>query len=451
MHANAIRKREVGMGNVHLLPAPPGSLSETGLSTGFVLELALKHLHRGGELTLAALSDRLGLGAKILDPLLGFARSEQLVEVPRRGTLDSDVTYSLTDKGRGRAEDALAKSQYVGVAPVTLERYEAQVARQTSHGMRVTPEALREAFAGMIVPESLVEQMGAALNSERSIYVYGPSGSGKTFLAEHLMKVLWGSICVPHAIVVDDQVIQLFDPVVHRPVGVSQAPGGLDRLQRHDARWIVVERPVVVSGGELTLELLDLEFDPVTRFYNAPPQLKANNGMLVVDDLGRQKVSARELLNRWIVPLDRRVDYLALHTGTKFKVPFDVRVVFSSNLAPSQLADPAFVRRLGYKVFVGPMAEQEYRQVIRLACGRAGIEFTDEAADFLIGELHVRSGTPLLPAFPYDVVGKLRDRARFHGGEPCLDREQLTWAWHMYFAGDEAVGAEGPTVLEGEN
>jgi hypothetical protein len=251
--------------------------------------------------------------------------------------------------------------------------------------------------------------------------------------------VIEGAIWVPHAIEVDGEIIQVFDPIVHRPIGASHAGGSFDRSRQPDGRWVLCERPVVKLGGEMTLSMMDLELDPVTRFYKAPAQLKANNGALVFDDLGRQRSSASQILNRWIVPLDRRVDYLSLHTGTSFEVPFDALVFFSSNLSPASLDDPAFVRRLGYKIRLDALDEAAYRCVFRQACERADVEHDESAADFLIDELHRRSGMPLLAAYPLDLVLKIRDRAVYEGSVARLTPEALSWAWALYFAAESGA------------
>jgi predicted ATPase with chaperone activity len=418
-------------------PIAPRTLAETGLPERFAIELLLRHLARAGELRAGELAQRLGFALSVIEPLLVFLRGEKLVEVPRRGTFDADVAYALTDAGRYRAREALEKCQYVGPAPVTLEAYTTRVEAQSALHQPVSETRIRAALGTAVVSEKLIQQLGAAINSGRALYLYGPSGSGKTFIAERLVNVLIGAIWVPHAIHVDGEIIQVFDPLVHQPL---QQPGQTSVLERQvagDRRWIRTRRPVVVTGGELTMSMLDLEFERMSRFYIAPPQVKANNGMMILDDLGRQRVSARELMNRWIVPLDRGVDYMTLHTGTKFRVPFDVNVVFSSNLPPGQLGDPAFSRRLGYKLHLGALDEAAYREVFRQACERAGVEHRDGAADFMIRDLHRAAGMPLYPTIPFDVVSKLRDRATFQGIEPTLTQDGLRWGWDVYFAPDD--------------
>jgi hypothetical protein len=419
------------------LPRAPQRLEDTGLDFFFLVELLVKHLAVGGQLRLPELATRAKLPFSVLEALLTFMRSERLCEVVRRGETEGAMAYTLTDLGRARGHDFLKRSQYAGPAPVSLAAYVQQVQSQSVVDMGVTREALRRAFCGVVVSEHLLSQFGAAMNSGRAIFVYGPAGSGKTYLSERLAGLLSGDVAVPYAIAVDNEVIQIFDPVVHEPVSQScNAGGSLDLGQREDARWQLCRRPVVLTGAELTLAMVDLEFDEKARFYQAPPQVKANNGLFIVDDLGRQLVKPRDLMNRWIVPLDRRVDYLALHTGKKFQIPFDVIVVFSSNLAPSKLADDAFLRRLGYKIHVGPLPEHEYRGIFRQVCEEMQIPFTEAGYRHLLEAHHERTSTPLLACLPRDIVRQVRDIARFDGMAPELSPRLLDWAWNNYFARD---------------
>lgn len=426
---------------------PPASIEETGLSETLLIDLVLRHLMRGGELSIADLGARLALPLPIVDRLLAFMRGERLVEVPRRGNFDAEVRFVLTEAGRVRAEDAMRRNQYTGPAPVSLEDYVACVQRQKVLDTRVTREGLESVIGHLILPDGIVHALGAALNSHRPIFLYGPSGSGKTFLAEHLLEVMEGEVWVPRAITVDGEIIQVFDPLVHRRIDGDRGGRSLDRARQPDARWVRCRRPVVKLGGELTLEMMDPGLDPVTRFYKAPVQLKANNGMLLLDDLGRQRSEPHHILNRWIVPLDRRVDYLKLHTGTSFQVPFDVLVMFSSNISPADLDDPAFVRRIGYKIRMDGVHPSAYRQILVRACAQTGVEFDDSAVDYLLDVLHARSGMPLMPAYPLDLVLKVRDRATFDATAPRLSRESLRWAWNLYFAAESAEDRFEPAAV----
>ncbi|MCM5572087.1 ATP-binding protein [Burkholderiaceae bacterium FT117] len=405
-----------------------------------LIELLLRHLARAGELRAGELAWRLGVALAVIEPTLNFLRGEKVVEVPRRGSFDADVAYALTDLGRLRAREAFEKCRYVGPAPVSLADYVRQVDRQSVKGLRIDRDKIRAALGDAVVSENLMSRLGSALNSGRSILMYGASGTGKTYLAERMVRTASGAIFVPHAVHVDGEIVQVFDPLVHQPIEEAGSASKLDRQAVGDRRWMKTRRPVVVTGGELTVDMLDLQFESHSRFYIAPPQMKANNGMMILDDLGRQRIPVRELLNRWIVPLDRNVDYMALHTGTKFRVPFDVTVVFSSNLAPSDIGDPAFLRRLGYKIHVGALDEAGYREVFRQACARAGLVYDEFAADFLIRVMHAENRLPLYATIPYDVLSKLRDRATFLGEQPRLDPDSLRWAWDLYFAPDEDLG-----------
>jgi DNA-binding MarR family transcriptional regulator len=404
------------------------------LPVAFLTDLALRHFARLGELKLVQITQHLGLPVSVVDGLLSSMRKLGLLEVPRRGSLEGDISYVLTDAGQRLARLAFEKCNYVGPAPVTLPEYVARVQAQSQHLAPVRAARLQQAMGDLVIDPAKLPTLGSALNSGKAIYLYGVTGSGKTYLAEHLVKTLGGHIHVPHAIYVDGEVIQVYDPIVHRPVPPAAAPThGLAREESHDGRWVLIERPVVIAGGELTLEMLELAYDPHTRLHVAPPQMKANNGIFVVDDLGRQRVSPHELMNRWIVPLDRRVDYLALNTGTKFTVPFDVRVVFSSNLAPEELVDPAFARRLGYKINILAMDADSYRAVVAQACARSGVPPDQAGIDYLVNTLHMRNLQPFLPCLPFDVISKIADRAHYLEEPPRMTPELLEWAWANYF------------------
>ena len=393
-------------------PPTPRDIESTGMPQSFLVELMLKILFQGGQLRLWDIRGRIMLPLPVIEPLIDFMRAERLCEIQRGSGGGPEVLYMLTDLGRARALDAQAKNQYAGPCPVPLTAYVAQVEKQGVVGSQhISREAMQQAFEGIILPEGMIDQVGPALNSGRSIFIYGPSGSGKTYLAERLILGMQGAIWVPYAFAVDSEIIQVFDPLVHRPVDMAGEDDvkSLDRRHTYDERWVKCMRPVVMVGGELTLSALDLEFDPASRFYVAPPQVKANNGLFIVDDLGRQRVAARDLLNRWIIPLDRRVDFLTLHNGKKFRIPFDVSPVFSTNLSPQELADEAFLRRLGYKIYVGATPENKYRELFQLACSRLGVPYSEQAFNFLVRELHGRSGRGLFACYPYDLVSKARE------------------------------------------
>ncbi|RJG04567.1 ATP-binding protein [Noviherbaspirillum sedimenti] len=421
-----------------LLPRAPRTPEETGLPFLFLVELVSKVLFLRGQVGLVELSAHLKLTVGVLDPLIVFMRAEKLCEVTRRGGsgTDADLTYNLTDLGRTRATEFMSRNAYAGPAPVTLAAYCAQVEAQSVAQMHIMREDMANEFADIVVSPIVLEQLGTAMNSGRAIFVHGPAGSGKTYLAERLAGLLHGDILVPHAIVVDGEVVQVHDPVVHPPVdGMAEQADVFDKRMLLDARWLRTRRPAVLTGGELTLDMLDLQFDPGTRFYQAPPHLKANGGIFIIDDLGRQRCSPAELMNRWIVPMDRRVDFLSLHTGYKFLVPFDVIVVFSSNFPPEQLADGSFLRRLGYKIHVGPLTEAQYERIFRQVCKQFEVPYSDDAFHYLVHQHHYQEERALLACYPRDILAQVRDLALYEGRAPSLDQRVLDWAWNNYFIG----------------
>jgi predicted ATPase with chaperone activity len=426
-------------------PAPPAearaprTTEETGLPFLFLVELLSKVLFQRGQVRLPELASHLKLSVSVITPVITHLRSEKLCEVTRSGNsgTDADLTYHLTDTGMQRAIACLNRNSYAGPAPVTLAAYVAQMEAQSVRHLHVTRAAVRASYHDVVASERVLDQLGAAMNSGRAMFIYGLAGSGKTYLAERLSGLLHGAIAVPYAIMVDGEVIPFYDPVQHRPID-SETPAehGGDLLRTLDARWVrQLQRPVALTGGELTLEMLDLRFDANTRLYQAPPHLKANNGIFIIDDLGRQRCSPLELMNRWIVPMDRGVDYLSLHTGLVFQVPFDVVVVFSSNFLPERLSDGAFLRRLGYKIEVPPQSPAEYALLFRQACAEYGIAFDAAAFDYLLSALHARDETPLLACYPRDLIRQVRDLARYESTPPELNQRSLDWAWQNYFAG----------------
>lgn len=421
------------------MPLQPATIEETGLSTQFLLELVVKTLFLNGQLRLLDLVEALRLPFAVIQPLMTFVRNERLCEVTRSGEAETATVYNLTDLGRKRAEDYLQKSHYVGPAPVSLHAYITQVHAQSVAQMGVTRDQMTQAFADLIIDDGLRHQFGAAMNSGHAIFVYGPAGSGKTYIAERLARLLSGNVAVPYAILVDNEVIQIFDPLIHRPMLQESALAGsglvLERRKSSDSRWVMCQRPVVKTGGELTLKMLDLDFDETARFYQAPPQVRANNGLMIIDDLGRQLAPAVEIMNRWIVPLDRHVDYLALHTGKKFILPFDVIVVFSTNMPPSKLADEAFLRRLAYKIYIGALDIQAYRTLVMQVCAELNIPFNEQGFDYLL-QRHQQESKPLYACIPRDILQQVTDVAKYEGVAAEMNNALIDWAWANYFTHD---------------
>lgn len=416
-------------------PPAPRTPEETGVPFLFLVELVCKVLFLRGQVRLPDLAAHLKLSLGVLDSLLSFLRSEKLCESVRRGAsgTDADLYLSLTELGRLRASQYLQQNAYAGAAPVTLEAYTEQVRRQSVGGMHTTHEQLNAEMGGLVVDPAVLEKLGAAMNSGRAIFIHGPAGSGKTYLAERLHGLLKGSVLIPYAIMVDREVLPFYDTLVHEVVAEEAEAPGAQRGAPADGRWLRVKRPTVLVGGELNMAMLDVQFDQGTRMYHAPTHLKANNGIFIIDDLGRQRCSAIELMNRWIVPMDRGQDFLSLHTGYKFPVPFDMIIVFSSNFAPGDLADGAFLRRLGYKILVEQVTPEQYQQIFMQVCSDFGIGYHQGSFDYLLGELHAREGRALLACYPRDLLAQIRDLARYYARAPVLDPAALAWAWENYF------------------
>jgi hypothetical protein len=422
---------------VAALPKGPKSLEDTGLPIGFLVELACKMLYFGGVMTLGSLSEEIALPVSLVNDVVEFMKKERLVEVKKGADLRASYSYAITDLGRERARDYLMLSGYVGPAPVTLRRYTEIARQQTVRKMAVTREMMGRAFQGVILVPGLLDRLGPAVNSGRSIFLYGPSGNGKTFLAEHIAKTLKGSVFIPHALYVDNQVIRVYDPVNHRQVNLG-APSDptkaiLEDRAEYDRRWVLCERPVVVAGGELTLSMLDLSFDQVSKFYEAPLQVKANGGLFLIDDLGRQLVRPFDLLNRWIVPLEKARDYLTLQNGKKFEVPFDQIILFSTNIEPRELADEAFLRRIGYKIKIDYLREEEYVAICRQVCERLGVEFRQDAIRYLLDEEHATRGIRLSACHPNDILSRVVEICQYEGVPPRVENALITRACRDYF------------------
>jgi hypothetical protein len=417
------------------LPPAPRDSQDTGLPLLLLNELLLKVMHQHALQHLQELSQHLKLGASLLEDLLLRLRKEALVDVRRRGELGGDVSFELTSSGRTRAAEALARNLYSGPAPVPIGAYAARVQAQSIDGMGVTQAAMQSALSDVVLRPEVRDQLGAAMNSQRAILLYGPPGAGKTYLCQQMARLLTGEVAVPHAVEVAGEIIRIFDPLVHRPARTHEGPRtSIDNSQRTDARWVLCDRPVVMTGGELTLEMLDLVYDPRAGYYQAPPHFKANNGMFLVDDLGRQLVTPRQLLNRWILPMEHRHDYLMLRNGAKFRIPFDTRLFFSTNLQPDEVADEAFLRRIGYKIYIGEVSIEQYRQITRDACLEYGVPYTDNAFESLVHQYHLRHARPLLACYPRDLVSQIADYAAYHGRASALTPDLLHWSWHNYFA-----------------
>jgi hypothetical protein len=425
-------------------PAPPATIADTGLHPDTLAQLMLKTLV-AGESSGTGLSEKLRLPYSVLDALIQHARVEKLVEV--RGTSgagNAGYRYSLTDLGRDRAMQFFEVSRYVGPAPVPLAQYSAYIRAGAAARPYVDRDRLNTGFDNLIVNKAMLDLLGPAVNSGKSLFLYGAPGNGKTVIAEGIGRALGTEMWVPHAIDVDGQTITTFDAVNHTTLENAQESLSVVTAAALDRRWEKIKRPVVVVGGELTLEMLDLTFNPISKFYEAPIQMKANGGVFVVDDFGRQRIPPRDLLNRWIVPLESRVDFLTLHTGRKFEIPFNVLIIFATNLKPQSLADEAFLRRIPYKIAAKNPTVDEYCRIFEMNCKKRNLTFDPVMVEYLLRKYYQPRKLQMRACHPRDLVEQVVNNCRYQGREPVITRDLLDAACGAYFIEEtESQGAEG--------
>jgi energy-coupling factor transporter ATP-binding protein EcfA2 len=418
-----------------ILPPQPKTIRDTGLDRQLVLALLVKAIHQAGIAHLPILAGKLRLSISVLREAFEILTAEQMAEIAMRGETDIDIQYRLTDRGKALAAECLAQSRYVGPAPVTLDAFRATLLRDAERNAvagRITPGELAAALADDGIDAGVRERLGAALHSGRALLLYGPSGSGKTWLARKLGRLLQGVVAVPSAILIEQQIVQFYDPQVHqkpRPVQGRQF-----EERNCDTRWRICQRPIVQVGTELTRAMLDLRYDAGSGTYRAPPHCKASGGVLLIDDFGRQQIAAAEVLNRFIGPLDNGTDLLTIEGGHTEAVPFPVTLVFATNLAPQQLLDEPLLRRVGYKIQVGGLSEASYRALLRRQCLTLQVAYDEGAADYLVARLHAAGARPLLPSYPRELLSRIADFASFAGTAPCLTIPALEQAWSSMFA-----------------
>lgn len=430
-----------------LPPVAPASLAQSGLSLMQVCDLILKQLYLQGAALGVDLARQSRLPFNVIDEGLVFLKDEKCIEVSS-GDLIGRVSYrfNLTDLGRNRAREAFEQCRYVGPAPVPLEAYVRQCLQQTVTGTVCDPESLREAFAELIIRPGLLDELGPAVCSGKSIFIYGPPGNGKTMVAKGLGKFLnknGGEIFIPYAIASENSIVTLFDPTIHTATDnddlfgavmqdQSQGTGRLLAENPPDLRWRRIKRPVVITGGELTLEMLDLRYNTTANFYQAPLHIKANGGVFLIDDFGRQIVSPRDLLNRWILPLEERIDYMTLSTGKKFSVPFEQLIIFSTNLDPRELVDEAFLRRIRHKIAIGTPDKDLFTEIFQLACQQRNIPYSPVAVDFLYSTYYDR-GKPPRSSDPRDLLEIVQAICRFRKQDVMLTENLMAEASLRFF------------------
>jgi hypothetical protein len=425
-------------------PAPPATLAETGLHPDTLAQLMMKTLV-SGEASGTQLSDALRLPYSVLDALLQHARNEKLIEVRGAGGVGTaGYRYALTDLGRDRAMQFLDINRYVGPAPVSLAQYNAYTRACMAARPWVSRGTLSHGFEQLIVNQGMYDKLGPAVNSGKSLFLYGAPGNGKTVIAEGIGRALGTDMYIPFALDVDGQTITMFDPVNHVRTSGAGASDSVIAAAAQDRRWEKIRRPVVVVGGELTLEMLDLTFNPIAQFYEAPIQMKANGGVFVVDDFGRQRIPPRDLLNRWIVPLESRVDFLTLHTGRKFELPFNVFIIFATNLKPESLADEAFLRRIPYKIRAKNPTQDEFAQIFELVCRKRNVAFDPVMVEYLQRKYYQPRKLQMRACHPRDLVEQVVDMCRYEQREPAISRDLLDRACASYFLEEsESQGNEG--------
>lgn len=421
-------------------PVAPETLEESGLSLGMLLQLSLKTLLFGGDLTGAELASRLGLSFPVIAPALDSLKAERQCEIAGGSIVGgASYRYRITDAGRTRATLFLEQNHYVGHAPVPFEQYRRYMAAFQAHAPQVNREAVRQAFSHLVLTQRVLDQIGPAVNAGHSMFIYGPPGNGKTVISQAIRNLLPGELAVPHALEVEGNIIRLYDPVTHEPVPQQDSAGWLTEGSRFDERWVRCRRPAVMVGGELTLNQLDLRYSPSTGFYRAPVQAVANGGVLIIDDFGRQACSPRDLLNRWIVPLENRVDFLTLQTGQKIDFPFDVLVVFATNINPAELLDEAFIRRIQYKVRAESPTLPQFMQIFENCCAERDIEYRPEVVEDLVESYYRPRGIELRGCQPRDLLEQIISLARYLDRPVELAPDLLEAACATYFLDDTAA------------
>ena len=413
-------------------PPPPRSIPDTGLDLSYIADLVTKHIVFMGEFRMTDVVDRVKLPLPVVSSVLELLKRERIVEIKGAASYASTTyTFKITELGQKRSSELMELCRYAGPAPVTIEDYRDMVELQTIKCVSVNDESLRGAFSHLVCSDDLFRRLGPAVTSGKTVFIYGPSGNGKTAIAEAIGNVPNDCIYVPYAIDIGGQIITVYDPVNHCAAPQVLPPESVDQ------RWVLVKRPVVMVGGELTMRMLDLDFNIISKYYEASLQLKANNGIFILDDFGRQQVEPRHILNRWIVPLDRGIDFMTLHTGMKFAVPFDMLVLFATNLDPKDLLDEAFLRRIRYKVAIERPSREDYLKIFKMVCRGFDVPFDQSVFDYLMGYCYPRYGVVPNACHPRDLVEQIVVESRYNNVPSLLTKENIDLACANYFVRDD--------------
>jgi hypothetical protein len=427
------------------VPRPPRTLSDTGLNISFLFDLILRAIYSAGRIAGSDLAQAVRLPWVVLAPVLPAMRKQALIDIigQRGGAGEAGYEYEIKPpKGSAAVEEAMNKTSYTGAAPVPFDDYVESVAAQTVRNLVVTRRTIESAFKDLVMTSEVFNEIGPAINSADSIFLFGAPGNGKTSIAERISRLMGDDIYVPYAIEVTGQIIKVYDPIVHQQVQDETADtAAVDTIMKKgnifDERFVKVRRPTIVVGGELNMPMLDLKFNPMGKFYEAPLQMKANGGIFIIDDFGRQQMRPMDLLNRWIIPLEKKYDYLTTATGTKVEVPFDELLIFSTNLDPSQLVDEAFLRRIKFKIEIVSPSEAQWRQIWHLVCESRGIEFDDRGVDYVLENWMRPNKLPLRMCQPRDILDQMISIAKYGMERVTFSPDLIDAACSTYFIRQE--------------
>lgn len=426
------------------VPAVPTTIEETGVPESFLRELVLKVVWAHDLPSQGAISETTGLHGRVVEDLVVGLGRENLVQVDKGTAGGVGFRYKLTDRGKVAAHDALSRSRYVGVAPVPVSAYNSVIEEQVRRFRRPPLDDIKRSLEHMVLPERLIEVIGQAFFSRRALMIYGPSGNGKTDIVTSIARIVAGSVIIPYALYGHGQLIRVFDPDVHKPrVGDDESADGddapsllIDRASKHDRRWLPVQRPNVIVGGDMGAEALEMSYDATQGVHQAPLSVVAQGGVLVIDDLGRQKVSPKEILNRWVLMMEQGYDSFALSSSEIVRLPLDVTLVFSTNLTLTDLMDEAYLRRIAYKIAIPDPTPDQLAEITRRFCTNRGIQWSEEAVEHLISRLYAPGQRPPHGCYARDVITTVMDEAEFHGREPALDRESIETALGLYLGSE---------------